>query len=93
MKNPLKRNIIMERVVKYVTIPVLTDLWVFTNSFFPNNEISIAIGEGSPTSEIRKLANKHGFTPLVEDALEKVHEGETTLEEVARRIGPKFPHA
>ena len=61
--------------------------------FFPNNEISIAIGEGSPTSEIRELANKHGFTPLVEDALEKVHEGETTLEEVARRIGPKFPHA
>ena len=61
--------------------------------FFPNNEISIAIGEGTPAGESRELANKHGFTPLVEDALEKVHEGETTLEEVARRIGPKFPHA
>ena len=61
--------------------------------FFPNKEISIAIGEGLPTSEIKELAIKHGFRPLIEDALEKVHQGETTLEEVARRIGPKYPHA
>ena len=60
---------------------------------FPNKEISIAIGEGLPTSEIKELAIKHGFKPLIEDALEKVHQGETTLEEVARRIGPKYNHA
>jgi type II secretory ATPase GspE/PulE/Tfp pilus assembly ATPase PilB-like protein len=61
--------------------------------FFPNNEISTAIGAGVPTSEIRELATENGFIPLVENALEKVHQGLTTLDEVSMRIGPKFPHA
>ena len=61
--------------------------------FFPNETISTAIGQGVPVGEIRKLAFEHGFQPLVEDALLKVHAGETTLEEIAQRIGPKFPHA
>ena len=61
--------------------------------FFPNNEISAAIGTGMPTSEIRELATENGFIPLVENALEKVHKGLTTLDEVSMRIGPKFPHA
>ena len=61
--------------------------------FFPTNAISSAIGSGAPTSEIRELAAEHGFIPLVENALEKVHQGLTTLEEVSMRIGPKFPHA
>ena len=61
--------------------------------FFPNNEISTAIGAGVPTSEIRELATENGFIPLVENALEKVHKGLTTLDEVSMRIGPKFPHA
>ncbi|MDP6957464.1 MAG: GspE/PulE family protein [Planctomycetota bacterium] len=61
--------------------------------FFPNETISTAIGQGVPVGELRKLAFEHGFQPLVEDALLKVHAGETTLEEIAKRIGPKFPHA
>ncbi|HXX93870.1 MAG TPA: GspE/PulE family protein [Planctomycetota bacterium] len=57
----------------------------------PNEEVASAIGRGIPVEEIRKVARANGWTPLVEDALAKVGSGVTSLEEVARRIPPKFP--
>ena len=61
--------------------------------FFPNEEISTAIGNGTSVAELKNMAKEQGFVPLVENALDKVHEGITSLEEISRRIGPKFPHA
>lgn len=61
--------------------------------FFPTEEISTAISAGSSVAELNHLAKEQGFTPLVDDALAKAHEGFTSLEEILLRIGPKFPHA
>lgn len=61
--------------------------------FFPTKEIRTAISAGSSVAELNHLAKEQGFTPLVDDALAKAHEGFTSLEEILLRIGPKFPHA
>ena len=45
---------------------------------------------GRPVEELRRLARDHGYVPLVEDALRKAEVGTTSLEEVARCVGPKY---
>ena len=60
---------------------------------FPDISFSRAIGKGAPVVELEKIAADGGFRPLVEDALEKAESGLTSIEEVSRRIEPKFPHA
>jgi len=59
----------------------------------PDDEVASAIGRGMPVEDLRKVAERSGWKPLVEDALEKVSSGVTSLEEVARRIPPKYPFA
>jgi len=61
--------------------------------FFPTEEISTAISAGASVAELNILAKEQGFSPLVDNALDKVNEGITSLEEILLRIGPKFPHA
>ena len=46
-----------------------------------------AIATGADENEVRTSAEEHGIVPLVEDALRKVYEGTTTLEEL-RRVVP-----
>lgn len=57
----------------------------------PDAVVSDAISRGVPVNDLRRLAGERGWTPLLEDALRKAGEGLTTLEEIARRIPPKFP--
>jgi type II secretory ATPase GspE/PulE/Tfp pilus assembly ATPase PilB-like protein len=57
----------------------------------PNEEIASAIGRGMPVEELRQVALANGWRPLVESALEQVAAGLTSLEEIARRLPPKFP--
>jgi type II secretory ATPase GspE/PulE/Tfp pilus assembly ATPase PilB-like protein len=58
--------------------------------FVVDDAISAAIGRHATLDEIRKLARERGFVPLVEQALERVKEGETTIEEVERTVRPLF---
>jgi type II secretory ATPase GspE/PulE/Tfp pilus assembly ATPase PilB-like protein len=58
--------------------------------FEPNETIIQAIAKGTPVEELRRIALAGGWIPLVEDALRKVSIGVTSLEEVARRIPPKY---
>jgi type II secretory ATPase GspE/PulE/Tfp pilus assembly ATPase PilB-like protein len=59
----------------------------------PDEAVSTAIGRGALPDEIRRLAAGQGWQPLVEDALGKSEAGLTSLEEVARRLPPRFPGA
>ncbi len=52
----------------------------------PNEAICSAIRSGKRNEEIRELARQSGMKPMQEYAIEKVREGETTLEEVLRVI-------
>ncbi|MDE0570272.1 MAG: GspE/PulE family protein [Verrucomicrobiales bacterium] len=61
--------------------------------FFPDEEISTAISNGTSVAELNNMSKDQGFVPLVDNALDKAHEGVTSLEEISLRIGPKFPHA
>ena len=61
--------------------------------FFPNQEISTAISNGTSVAELNNMAKEQGFVPLVDNALDKAHEGLTSLAEISQRIGPKFAHA
>ncbi len=56
----------------------------------PDAEVEMAIGRGEPVENLRQVAMKRGWRPLVEDALAKAEAGLTTIEEVARKIPPKF---
>lgn len=58
--------------------------------FEPRETVASAIAAGVPVEELRRIALADGWVPLVEDALAKVERGLTSLEEVARRIPPKF---
>lgn len=49
-----------------------------------NDEVRRAIMERKDATEIKKIAIKNGMTTMIEDGLEKVKEGITTIEEVAR---------
>jgi type II secretory ATPase GspE/PulE/Tfp pilus assembly ATPase PilB-like protein len=56
----------------------------------PSDEVTQAIGSGVPVEELRKNALASGWTPLVEDALQKAAQGLTSLAEIARKIPPKY---
>ena len=58
--------------------------------FVPDEELSALIASGSSVNSIRHRAVEKGFEPLIEDALNKVREGVTSLEEIARRLPPKY---
>ena len=50
----------------------------------PDEKIHNAIVAKAPTDEIRKLACAAGMVTLLEDGIEKVRQGITTIEEVLR---------
>ena len=50
----------------------------------PDEKIRNAIVAKAPTDEIRKLARSSGMLTLMEDGIEKVKQGITTVEEVLR---------
>ena len=56
--------------------------------FVMNEEFSELISTNYRESEIRNLARAGGMKTLIEDGIEKVHRGITTLEELVRVIGP-----
>lgn len=43
--------------------------------------------DNAPLYEIKKQAQQEGMTTLLEDAMEKVKTGTTTIEEVERVVG------
>lgn len=51
-----------------------------------NDEIKELIVNGSSNIEIRKAAYKNGYEPLVIDAIRKVINGTTTLEEINKKL-------
>ena len=53
-----------------------------------NEEFSELISTNYRESEISNLARAGGMKTLIEDGIEKVHRGITTLEELVRVIGP-----
>ena len=59
--------------------------------FEPDPNLRAQIAEGRPIDELRRTARAGGEEPLVEDALRKAERGLTTLEEIVRCIGPKYP--
>ena len=58
--------------------------------FEPSIEHVDAIASGEPVERLRQQAIRHGWAPLVEDAVAKAAAGLTTIEEIARRIPPRF---
>ena len=50
------------------------------------DEIKDAIVKGASSLQIRELASKQGYKPLVVDAFQKVVDGITTVEEVNKRL-------
>ena len=51
-----------------------------------DENIRAAILRKAPESEIKKIAASGGMTTMLEDGLEKVKKGETTIEEILRVI-------
>lgn len=49
-----------------------------------NDEIRQAVTEKKTASEIEKIARSHGMTSMLQDGIQKVSEGLTTLDEVMR---------
>jgi len=49
------------------------------------------IARGTTVPDLRHIARREGWVPLIEDALAKAAAGVTTLEDVARKIGVKNP--
>jgi general secretion pathway protein E/type IV pilus assembly protein PilB len=58
--------------------------------FTCDDAIATAIGKHETLVEIRQRAKADGFVPIVEQALERVKEGATTIEEVERTIRPIY---
>ena len=54
--------------------------------FVANDEIREAIVQKASSNDLRRIAVASGMTTMVEDGLEKVKKGETTIEEVLRVI-------
>ena len=50
------------------------------------DEIKELITKGASSLEIRKLAIEQGFVPLTVDAINKVINGETTLDEINKKL-------
>ncbi|GMR19472.1 MAG: GspE/PulE family protein [Gammaproteobacteria bacterium] len=55
----------------------------------PSEEMCHLISSGSSVREISEMARQENFTTLLEDAREKVKQGQTTLQEVLRVLGPQ----
>ncbi len=49
-------------------------------------DVASAIARQDAIETLRELAGRHGFRSLQEDALQRVLEGKTTLEEVKRQV-------
>jgi general secretion pathway protein E len=58
--------------------------------FEPDPAAAQAMGAGAPVEELRRIARSGRWVPLVEDGLRKAAEGWTSLDELARRIPPKY---
>jgi len=58
--------------------------------FVCDDAISTAIGKHETLVEIRKKARERGFVTLAEQALDRVKEGVTTIEEVERTVRPIY---
>ena len=58
-----------------------------TEIFSIDETISNLLGEGATVSQLKKAALKKGFRPILESAKERILEGSTTVEEVARILG------
>ena len=59
--------------------------------FQPDAALRAAIAAGRPVEEIRRLEQERGGEVLLDDGLRKAEDGLTTIEEIARRIPPRFP--
>jgi len=55
----------------------------------PSEEMCHLISSGSSVRDISEMAMQDNFTTLLEDAREKVRQGQTTLQEVLRVLGPQ----
>ncbi len=51
-----------------------------------DEEVRALIFAGAPEAQLAQLARNQGFVAMIEDALDKVRDGATTLEEVARLV-------
>ena len=54
--------------------------------FIVNEYISHLIAEGKDKLEILKVAKEYGFVSMLEDGINKLKEGVTTLEEILRVV-------
>ncbi|NOZ68851.1 MAG: Flp pilus assembly complex ATPase component, partial [Deferribacteres bacterium] len=60
--------------------------------FIMNDDFRHLISGGYKESELMNMARSSGMRTLIEDGIEKVKNGETTLEELVRVIGPQTKH-
>jgi type II secretory ATPase GspE/PulE/Tfp pilus assembly ATPase PilB-like protein/FixJ family two-component response regulator/RNA polymerase subunit RPABC4/transcription elongation factor Spt4 len=60
--------------------------------FMMNDDFRYLISSNYKESELMNMARASGMRTLIEDGLEKVKSGETTLEELVRVIGPQTKH-
>lgn len=60
--------------------------------FVMNDDYRHLIAHNYKEAELFKMARATGISTLIEDALEKVRHGDTTLEELLRVIGPQIRH-
>ena len=51
-----------------------------------NDELRDLIVKGASSLEIKAEAYKHGYRPLIIDAMDKVIKGITTLDEIDRKL-------
>ncbi|ORJ63366.1 secretion system protein E [Geothermobacter hydrogeniphilus] len=60
--------------------------------FMMNDDYRHLVSEGCRESQLLEMARTNGFKTLLEDGLEKVRRGVTTLEELLRVVGPQVRH-
>ncbi len=60
--------------------------------FLMNDDFRHLISENYKESTLQEMARGAGMKTLLEDGLEKVRQGETTLDELLRVIGPQIRH-
>ena len=60
--------------------------------FTMNDDFRHLISSNYKESKLIEMARTNGMTTLIEDGIEKVKRGETTLEELVRVIGPQTKH-
>ncbi len=60
--------------------------------FVMNDDFRHFISSSYKESELLAMARANGMRTLIEDGIEKVRQGETTLEEILRVIGPQIVH-